>query len=66
MQQMEIWLVILFLSRQKVNAKQMFLLSSSMKFDPGAQIDGRCVQTVDFFLGGGACNNHNKKQRVFS
>ena len=64
MQQMEIWLVILFLSRQNVNAKQMVLLSSSMKFDPGAQIDGRCVQTVD--LGGGACNNHNKKQRVFS
>ena len=34
MQQMEIWLVILFLSRKKFQAKQMFVLSSSTKFGP--------------------------------
>ena len=31
----EIWLVILFLSRQKFHAKQIFVLSSSMKLGPG-------------------------------
>ena len=31
---MEIWLVILFLSRKKFHAKQMCLLSSSMKLGP--------------------------------
>ena len=31
MQQMEIWSVILFLSRQQFHAKQVFVLSSSMK-----------------------------------
>ena len=35
MQQMEIWLVILFLSRKKFHAKQIFVLSSSMKLGPG-------------------------------
>ena len=34
MQQMEIWLVILFLSRKKFHAKQMFVISS-MKLSPG-------------------------------
>ena len=32
--QVEIWLVILFLSRKKFNAKQIFVLSSSMKLGP--------------------------------
>ena len=31
----EIWLVILFLSKKKFYAKQMFVLSSSMKLGPG-------------------------------
>ena len=31
---MEIWLVIMFLSRQKFHAKQIFVLSSSMKLGP--------------------------------
>ena len=31
----EIWLVILFLSRKKFHAKQIFVLSSSMKLGPG-------------------------------
>lgn len=31
----EIWLVILFLSRQKFHAKQIFVPSSSMKLGPG-------------------------------
>ena len=31
---MEIWLVILFLRRKKFNAKQIFMLSSSMKLGP--------------------------------
>ena len=34
MQQMEIWLVILFLSRKKCHAKQISVLSSSMKLGP--------------------------------
>ena len=34
MQQMEIWLVILFLSRKKFHAKQIFVLSSSVKLVP--------------------------------
>ena len=35
MQQMEIWLVVLFLSMMKFYAKQIFVLSSSMKLGPG-------------------------------
>ena len=35
MQQMEIWLAILFLSRKKFRAKQIFVLSSSIKLGPG-------------------------------
>ena len=35
MQQMEIRLVILFLSRKKFHAKQICVLSSSMKLGPG-------------------------------
>ena len=35
MQQMKTWLVILFLSRKKCHAKQIFVLSSSMKLGPG-------------------------------
>ena len=35
MQQMKIWLVMLFLSRKKFHAKQIFVLSSFMKCDPG-------------------------------
>ena len=31
---LKIWLVILFLSRKKFHAKQIFVLSSSMKFGP--------------------------------
>ena len=34
MAKMEIWLVILFLSRKKFSAKEMFVLSSSMKLGP--------------------------------
>ena len=34
---MEIWLVILFLSRKKFHAKQIVVLSSSMKLGPGEQ-----------------------------
>ena len=37
MQQIEILLVILFLSRKKLHAKQMFVLSSSMKLGPGGK-----------------------------
>ena len=41
MQQIEIWLVILYLSRREFHAKQMFVLSSSMKLgwsrSPGFQ-----------------------------
>ena len=33
---MEIWLVILFLSKKKLHAKQICALSSSMKLDPGS------------------------------
>ena len=33
-QQLETWLVILFLSWKKFHAKQMFVLSSSMKLGP--------------------------------
>ena len=36
MQQMEIWLVILFLSRKKCHAKQIVVLSSAMKLSPDA------------------------------
>ena len=35
MQEMEIWLVILFLSSKEFNAKQIFVLSSSMKLGSG-------------------------------
>ena len=35
MQQMEIYVVILFLSRKKFQAKQIVVLSSSMKLGPG-------------------------------
>ena len=35
---MEIWLVILFLSRKKFNAKQICVLSSTMKLGPGLKI----------------------------
>ena len=35
MQQMKIWLVILFLPRNKFLAKQIFVLSSTMKLGPG-------------------------------
>ena len=35
---MEIWLVNLFLSRKKFHAKQMFVLSSSMKLGPGPSV----------------------------
>ena len=35
MQQMEIWLVILFLSRKNFHAKQNVVPSSSMKLGPG-------------------------------
>ena len=31
----DIWLVIMFLSRQKCHAMQMFMLSSCMKLGPG-------------------------------
>ena len=31
----EVWLVILFLSRKEFHAKQIFVLSSSMKLGPG-------------------------------
>ena len=34
MQRMEIWLVILFLSRNKFHAKQMFVLTGFMKSGP--------------------------------
>ena len=34
MQQMEIWLVILFLSGKKVHASQIFVLSSYLKLGP--------------------------------
>ena len=34
MQQMETWLVILFLSSKKFHAKQICVLSSSMKLGP--------------------------------
>ena len=36
---MEIWLVNLFLSRKKFHAKQMFVLSSSMKLGPVPNMD---------------------------
>ena len=35
MDKMEIWLVILFLSRKKCHAKQICVLSSAMKLGPG-------------------------------
>ena len=38
MQQMEIWLVILFFSRKKFHAKQICVLSSSMKLGPGLYV----------------------------
>ena len=37
---MEIWLVILFLSRKKFLAKQIFVLSNSMKLGPGSNTTG--------------------------
>ena len=39
MQLMETWLVILFLSRKKFHAKQIFMLSSSMRVGPGLMND---------------------------
>ena len=41
MQHMETWLVILFLSRKKCHAKQMLVLSSSMKLGPGGVASAR-------------------------
>ena len=38
MQQMDILLVILFLSRKKFHAEQIFVLSSSMKLAPGLSL----------------------------
>ena len=35
--QVEIWLVILFLSRQKIHAMNIFVLSRSMKLGPDGQ-----------------------------
>ena len=39
----EIWLVILFLSRQTFHAKQILVLSSSMKLGPVVKIDSTKV-----------------------
>ena len=44
MRQMEIWLVILFLTRKKFHAKQICVLSSSMKLGP-------CIQTYQWAVG---------------
>ena len=53
MQQKGIWLVNLFLSRQKFHAKQIFVLSSSMKLGPVPHFDGElalhCVCDVLFY-----------------
>ena len=45
MQQMQIWLVILFLSKKKFHAKQIVVLTSSMKLDPGRLLaeNGLCT-----------------------
>ena len=48
MQQMEIWLVILFLSRKKFPAKQIFVLSSSMKLGPECTITNVCLQRSQY------------------
>ena len=53
MQQIEILLVILFLSRKKFHSKQMFVLSSSMKLGPDvlltacakSQVSNTCLNT---------------------
>ncbi len=43
----EIWLVILFLSRKKFHAKQIFVLSSSMKLGPDViPVDSKGVEVV--------------------
>ena len=41
MQQLEIWLVILFSSRKKFHAKQVVVLSSSMKLAPSLLQNGQ-------------------------
>ena len=43
----EIWLVILLLSTEKCHAKQMFVLSSSMKLGPGLVVWGLLVCRVE-------------------
>ena len=47
MQQMESLLVILFLSRKKVRAKQIFVLSSSMKLGPDLAVAVAEVYVLD-------------------
>ena len=42
----EIWLVILFLSRLKFHAKQISMLSSSMKLDPVWKSTNECAKVV--------------------
>ena len=46
MQQKEIWSVILFLSRKQFQAKQIFVLSSSMKLGPCLLSIGFLASTV--------------------
>ena len=43
---MEIWLVILFLSRKNAHVGQMFMLSSSMKLVPGSGFIGRNARSA--------------------
>ena len=42
----EIWLEILFLTRQTFHAKQFFVLSSSMKLDPGQAVSEFVTTTI--------------------
>ena len=50
MQQIEIWLAILFLSRKKFHAKQIFVLSSSMKLGPDLIIQCHNVNNITEYL----------------
>ena len=50
MQQMEIWSVILFLSRETFHAKKVFVLSSSMKLGPDCLQIASQTTLRDFFI----------------
>ena len=61
----EIWLVIMFLLRKKFYAKQIFVLSSSMKLGPGCKNQNQLLSFLEYDCISGGNNPWKKCSKYF-